>query len=110
MTNSSSSDGPKLSFKNLGMIFPDGTEALRDVSFDVASGEFVTVVGPSGCGKSTLLKVASGLLEHTSGDVDVDRKSLGYTFQDATLLPWRSVLRNVELLLELEGVSKSERT
>ncbi len=92
------------------MIFPDGTEALRDVSFDVASGEFVTVVGPSGCGKSTLLKVASGLLEHTSGDVDVDRKSLGYTFQDATLLPWRSVLRNVELLLELEGVSKSERT
>ncbi len=91
------------------MIFPDGTEALRDVSFDVRRGEFVTVVGPSGCGKSTLLKVASGLLDHTSGDVDVDRKSLGYTFQDATLLPWRSVMRNVELLLELEGVSKEQR-
>lgn len=91
------------------MVFPDGTEALRDVSFDVHKGEFVTVVGPSGCGKSTLLKVASGLITHTSGDVEVDRKSLGYTFQDATLLPWRSVVRNVELLLELEGVSKSER-
>ncbi len=91
------------------MIFPDGTEALRDVSFDVHKGEFVTVVGPSGCGKSTLLKVASGLIEHTSGDVEVDRQSLGYTFQDATLLPWRSVMRNVELLLELEGASKVER-
>ena len=100
---------PSLSFKNLGMVFPDGTEALRDVSFEVRRGEFVTVVGPSGCGKSTLLKVASGLLDHTSGDVEVDRKSLGYTFQDATLLPWRSVMRNVELLLELDGVSKDER-
>jgi NitT/TauT family transport system ATP-binding protein len=91
------------------MVFPDGTEALQDVNFDVNRGEFVTVVGPSGCGKSTLLRVASGLLEHTSGDVDVDRQSLGYTFQDATLLPWRSVIRNVELLLELDGVGKAER-
>lgn len=109
MTNSSGPGEIKLSFKDLGMIFPDGTEALKNVSFDVASGEFVTVVGPSGCGKSTLLKVASGLITHTAGDVDVDRNSLGYTFQDATLLPWRSVQRNVELLLELEGVSKAER-
>jgi len=105
----SEAGAPSLSFNSVGMIFPDGTEALRDVSFDVRRGEFVTVVGPSGCGKSTLLKVASGLLDHTSGDVDVDRKSLGYTFQDATLLPWRSVMRNVELLLELEGVSKDKR-
>lgn len=108
-SDSAGSSGPSLSFDKLGMVFPDGTEALRDVSFDVSRGEFVTVVGPSGCGKSTLLKVASGLLEHTSGDVEVDRQSLGYTFQDATLLPWRSVSRNVELLLELEGVSKAER-
>ncbi len=103
------SEAPSLSFNGVGMIFPDGTEALRDVSFDVRRGEFVTVVGPSGCGKSTLLKVASGLLDHTSGAVYVDRKSLGYTFQDATLLPWRSVMRNVELLLELEGVPKDQR-
>lgn len=98
-----------LSFKDLGVIFPDGTEALRGVTFDVATGEFVTVVGPSGCGKSTLLKVASKLVNHTAGEVDVDRESLGYTFQDATLLPWRTVRRNVELLLELHGSPKEER-
>ncbi len=99
-----------LSFNDVGMIFPDGTEALRGVTFDVARGEFVTVVGPSGCGKSTLLKIASDLISNTSGDVEVDRDSLGYTFQDATLLPWRTVKKNVELLLELHGVSKAERT
>ena len=87
-----------LSFDRTGMTFPDGTEAVRDVSFDVRRGEFVTVVGPSGCGKSTLLKIASGLLEPTSGRVAVDRDRLGYVFQDATLLPWRTVQGNVELL------------
>ena len=54
-----------LSFDRIGMVFPDGTEAVGEVSFTVAKGEFVTVVGPSGCGKSTLLKIASGLLEPT---------------------------------------------
>lgn len=98
-----------LSFQDVGVIFPDGTEALHGVTFDVSAGEFVTVVGPSGCGKSTLLKVASNLVTHTSGEVTVDRASLGYTFQDATLLPWRTVKRNVELLLELHGVPKAER-
>jgi hypothetical protein len=92
-----------LSFDRTGMIFPDGTEAVREVSFTVRKGEFVTVVGPSGCGKSTLLKIASGLLEPTSGSVQVDRDRLGYVFQDATLLPWRTVQANVELLAELHG-------
>lgn len=98
-----------LSFENIGMIFPDGTEAISDVSFSIRKGEFVTVVGPSGCGKSTLLKIASGLLEPTSGRVIVDRDRLGYVFQDATLLPWRTVKGNVELLAELHGIPKSER-
>lgn len=98
-----------LSFERTGMIFPDGTEAVRDVSFTVRKGEFVTIVGPSGCGKSTLLKIASGLLEPTSGTVDVDRDRLGYVFQDATLLPWRTVRGNVELLAELHSVPKGER-
>ncbi|MGB1724146.1 MAG: ATP-binding cassette domain-containing protein, partial [Ilumatobacteraceae bacterium] len=98
-----------LSFKGIGMIFPDGTEAVRDASFTVAKGEFVTIVGPSGCGKSTLLKIASGLLEATSGEVMVDRDRLGYVFQDATLLPWRTVLGNVELLAELHGFDRDER-
>jgi len=98
-----------LSFDGIGMIFPDDTEALRDVSFSVDRNEFVTVVGPSGCGKSTLLRIASGLLEPTSGSVSVDRDRLGYVFQDATLLPWRTVRQNVELFAQLHGINKSER-
>lgn len=100
---------PTLSFQNISMQFPDGTRAIDNVSFDVAKGEFVTVVGPSGCGKSTLLKIASGLLRQTSGDAVLDRSNIGYVFQDATLLPWRTVRRNVELLMELHDVPKAER-
>ncbi len=91
------------------MTYPDGTEALTDISFSVDRGEFVTVVGPSGCGKSTLLRLASGLLEPTAGSVAVDRDHLGYVFQDATLLPWRTVQKNVELLAELHGIEPGER-
>lgn len=98
-----------LSFRNLSMVFPDGTHAVDNVSFDVRPGEFVAVVGPSGCGKSTLLRIASGLQEHTSGTCDVDRSSIGYVFQDPTLLPWRTVQRNVELNAELHGMDKSSR-
>ena len=98
-----------LSFDGIGMVFPDGTEALRDITFSVDKGEFITVVGPSGCGKSTLLRIASGLLEPTAGFVEVDRDSLGYVFQDATLLPWRTVRQNVELLAELHGFDSAKR-
>ncbi len=98
-----------LRFTDVTMTFPDGTHALDPIDFEVRPGEFVTVVGPSGCGKSTLLRIASGLNEPTTGSVDVDRGGLGYVFQDATLLQWRNVVRNVELLAELEGVPKVER-
>jgi NitT/TauT family transport system ATP-binding protein len=98
-----------LTFDRLSMVFADGTKTLDDVSFSVRPGEFTTVVGPSGCGKSTLLRIASGLTTHTSGEVIVDRSSLGYVFQDATLLPWRTVSANVELLAELDGVDKAQR-
>lgn len=98
-----------LVFDGVGMVFPDGTHAVDTVSLTVVLGEFVTVVGPSGCGKSTLLKIASGLLRHTSGEVHVDRDHLGYVFQDATLLPWRTVRKNVELLAELRGMPTGER-
>jgi NitT/TauT family transport system ATP-binding protein len=89
--------------------FPTGTVALTDVSLSIDSGEFVTVVGPSGCGKSTLLRLASGLEEVTSGTIEVSARATSYVFQDATLLEWRSALRNVELVGELRGVTREER-
>jgi NitT/TauT family transport system ATP-binding protein len=98
-----------LTFSRVSMVYPDGTMALDDVSFRVRSGEMVSVVGPSGCGKSTVLRIASGLTAATAGRVDVDAKRLGFVFQDPTLLPWRTVLGNVEVLLELHGVPKYER-
>jgi NitT/TauT family transport system ATP-binding protein len=100
---------PALSFNGISMVFPDGTHALRETTFNVRPGEFVTVVGPSGCGKSTLLRIASGLNTPTTGTVTVDRSSMGYVFQDSTLLQWRTVQRNVELMAELEGFTKAER-
>ena len=103
------SDTSALTFDGIGMVFPDGTHAIDEVSFSVERGEFVTVVGPSGCGKSTLLKIASGLLEPTAGSVHIDRERIGYVFQDPTLMPWRTVRGNVELLAELHALPRDER-
>ena len=98
-----------LAFSGVGRTFPDGTEALHSVDLTVDRGEFVSVVGPSGCGKSTLLRLASGLDHVTGGELRVDSTRVGYVFQDPTLLPWRTVRRNVELLAELDKLSKAER-
>ena len=99
-----------IAFSGVSKVFPDGTHALDDVSFSLTQGEFFTVVGPSGCGKSTLLRIASGLEDATEGHVDVDRERLGYIFQDSTLMPWRTVQKNVELLGELHRMPKAERS
>jgi NitT/TauT family transport system ATP-binding protein len=98
-----------LAFADVTKRFQDGTVALAGVDLEVASGEFVSVVGPSGCGKSTLLRIASGLSQATEGKVTVQSGKIGYVFQDPTLLPWRTVQANVELLAELEGLPKQER-
>jgi sulfonate transport system ATP-binding protein len=89
--------------------------AMRDVSFDVAPGEFVTVVGPTGCGKSTTLALISGLEPATAGAVAVGGvpvtgipESVGYMFQQDAVLPWRTVCDNVALGLRYRGVSKVE--
>jgi len=101
--------GAALSFERASKVFADGTEAVRDVSFELDPGELVSVVGPSGCGKSTLLKLASGLLTLSSGEIRASEPNMGYVFQDPTLLPWRSVRKNVELFAELHGVDKARR-
>ena len=98
-----------LHFSDVAMTFPNGTTALSGVDLTVKKGEFVTVVGPSGCGKSTLLRIASGLTPATAGETNVATKRIGYVFQDATLLPWRTVQANVELLAELNGIPKKTR-
>jgi NitT/TauT family transport system ATP-binding protein len=75
----------------------------------VKQGEFVAVVGPSGCGKSTLLRIVAGLDTPTGGSITRSTANLGFVFQDATLLPWRTVRENVELLGELHGVDRETR-
>ena len=86
----------------------DVVHALREVNLDIATGEFVTIVGPSGCGKSTLLRIIGGLIS-SEGSVEKTYKG-AFVFQDAALLPWRTVQKNAELLMELEdGFSKQER-
>jgi NitT/TauT family transport system ATP-binding protein len=98
-----------LTIKDLTVRYPNGTLAIESLSVEIDDGEFVSVVGPSGCGKSTLLRAAAALVPPTSGSVSLGTQDIGFVFQDPTLLPWRSVLRNVELVAELRGVSKPDR-
>jgi NitT/TauT family transport system ATP-binding protein len=93
-------------------------EAVRDVSFDIAARQFVSILGPSGCGKSTLLRMLAGYLKPSTGTISVGGQTptqartdgrLGVVFQSPVLLPWRNVQDNVEFLLELKGVAKAER-
>jgi len=93
-------------------------EALRGIDLEIQPGEFVSLIGPSGCGKSTLLRLMADLLSPTHGEVVVNGKPVhqarldhdyAMVFQQATLLEWRSVLRNVELPMEITGIDKGER-
>ena len=90
--------------------------AVTDITFKVKKGEFVSVVGPSGCGKSTILSMTAGLYQPTTGEVRVSGKlvtkpnpHVGFMLQKDLLLPWRTIVKNVEFGLESRGVSKSER-
>lgn len=87
-----------------------GTEALRDVSFTVGAGEFVSLLGPSGCGKSTALRLAAGLLAPDTGQIDYPggKPEIGFVFQEPTLMPWTDSLANVRLPLDLKGVPRGE--
>jgi len=86
----------------------DEVHALSEVNIDIAAGEFITIVGPSGCGKSTLLRIIAGIISPSNGNTTKPDKG-AFVFQDAALLPWRTVRKNVELLMELEKIDKVER-
>ncbi|MDJ0351001.1 ABC transporter ATP-binding protein [Cryobacterium sp. PH29-G1] len=113
---------PMLSVRGLQKIYkvPGGdVEAVRDLTFDLAEGELVCLVGPSGSGKTTLLKCISGLMEQTSGTVELagskvtgPPKSMAVVFQEygRSLFPWMTVRANVELPLKNQKVPKAERT
>ncbi len=111
-----------VSLQNVSVRFSSDrgeTEALRDVSFEVPRGGFLSILGPSGCGKSTLLRVVADLVAPSSGSLSLfgrkpsearRARDLGFVFQDAALLPWRTVRENVELPLEVgDGARLSER-
>ncbi len=108
---------PFVSVTGLTKRFSNGVTVLDDVSLDLARGDFVSLIGPSGCGKSTLLKLVSGLSPASGGGITVDgmtpenaRELMSFIFQDATLLPWRTVIGNIVLGLELEGgTTRSQR-
>lgn len=102
--------GQLLSLRGLGKTFADSTQALSDITMDIGWQEFVSLVGPSGCGKSTILRIAAGLEDPTVGECIVNTTKVGFVFQDATLLPWRNVYDNIELLIELDKIEPSERT
>jgi len=105
-----------LQLAEISKVFTNGTVALEGVDLKILPGEFVSLLGPSGCGKSTLLKLITGLIAPSSGIVDWPQSpydaagnaepSLGFVFQEPTLLPWRTVSENVYLPLLLAGVDK----
>lgn len=86
------------------------TTALEDLDLQVEAGEFVSLIGPSGCGKSTVLRLTAGLIRPTSGTIEVESDNIGYIFQEPTLMPWRTVAKNIELLGEIEGMDRTERS
>jgi NitT/TauT family transport system ATP-binding protein len=106
----------EIAIDSVSKQFRGGALALQNVSLQVEKGEFVSLLGPSGCGKSTLLRLVSGLTSATSGAIAVNgilpvnaRELMSFIFQDATLLPWRTVERNVGLGLELEHAARALR-
>lgn len=104
---------PLLTLRSVGKTFSNGVTALANVDMAIHEGDFLSLLGPSGCGKSTALRIIAGLMTPTTGTIDWDRKagddlSVGFVFQEPTLLPWASVFDNVWLPLRLKGVSRAK--
>ena len=99
----------------VGKTYTGGVEAIREARFRVAPGEFLSLLGPSGCGKSTLLMMIAGLLAPSRGSIRVDgaevqgpRRDVGIVFQSPVLLPWRTVLDNVLLPVEMLRLRRTD--
>jgi NitT/TauT family transport system ATP-binding protein len=113
---SGDSNVPQIEFDEVTKSYGTGRLVLQSVDLKVLKGEFVSIIGPSGCGKSTVLRLISGLTPPSAGTIRVDgmtpvdaRETISFIFQDATLLPWRTVKQNVGLGLELERVASKRR-
>jgi NitT/TauT family transport system ATP-binding protein len=116
MVNGAEKSIPEIVLRSVTKRYRGAAVALEGISLAVERGEFVTFLGPSGCGKSTLLKLVSGLSPVSEGQVEVNgmtpqnaRELMSFIFQDATLLPWRTVEANVGLGLELEHAARDLR-
>ncbi len=111
-------NGKFVEIRNVSKIYHtlDGeTKALDDLTFDVGKGEILAIVGPSGCGKSTILSIIAGLMKPSSGEVfingnkmDGTNKSIGYMFQNDHLFPWRTIIENVMIGLEIQNKVNDE--
>lgn len=110
--------GSSVTLRGVRKVFPSGVVAVEELDLEVTAGEFLAILGPSGCGKSTLLRIIAGLERPTGGLATIHRSNtstnagrfdIAYVFQDAHLLPWRTVLSNAALPLELQGVDRARR-
>ncbi|MFZ4892958.1 ABC transporter ATP-binding protein [Plantibacter sp. Mn2098] len=104
------SNTPVIEFRQVQKTYDNGFQAVAPFDLSVAAGEIVTIVGPSGCGKTTVIRMAAGLSSVSGGELVRTTEQLAYVFQDPTLLAWRSVRSNVELVAKLKGVDKATRS
>lgn len=109
-----------LSLSNISQVFKsdngDTITALKDINLDIKEGEFVCIIGPSGCGKTTLLRLIAGISKPASGNIILDGKNIigpnpmcGMVFQEFSLFPWNTALKNVEFGLKMQGVKTKKR-
>jgi NitT/TauT family transport system ATP-binding protein len=114
--DSAGATGLAVSLRAVTKVFDNGLVALGPLDLDISRGAFVSLLGPSGCGKSTALRVIAGLIGPTAGSVEVSHQagagrpghSIGFVFQEPTLMPWTSVAENVRLPLKLANVAAAE--
>jgi NitT/TauT family transport system ATP-binding protein len=100
-----------VALRGVDKVYSNGVVALKGLDLAVREGEFLSLLGPSGCGKSTALRLIAGLGDVSAGHIEWSnggRRNIGFVFQDATLMPWATVVNNIYLPLRVRGIAKSE--